>query len=125
MEDAFVLAHLMNKAGLAKTGVKSAPAPTVEGLKQVVQEYQRVRSERVGTTVLRARKRAAVTHALDGFDITNQWYKELEGEDGTHIMDGMSKTILGAPKELDGMANTHRVLSDDTKPLLVDIADTA
>ena len=127
MEDAFVLAYLLKKAGFAKTLHQHQPPtkPTTAGLKDVLREYQERREERVSDTVLRARKRAAVTHALDGFEITRKWYKELEGEDGSHIMDGMSKTILGAPRELDGMSDIHQVFSDNTKPLLVDIADTA
>lgn len=82
MEDAFVVAHLMKKHGLSKT------PPTSEILKRVCEEYQEQRGKRVGDTVLRARKRAAITHALEGMEQTNEWYAELAKEDGKHIMEG-------------------------------------
>jgi FAD-dependent urate hydroxylase len=65
MEDAFVVAELMEKEGL--TG--DAPV-SEEALKRVVQAYQEARAERVRQLVLRARKRAEVTHALDGMQQT-------------------------------------------------------
>lgn len=123
MEDSFVLAHLAKQEGLSGSDGKPAPAPTAEQLKSIAKAYQESRGKRVGDTVLRARKRAAITHALDGFEQTNEWYRELTGEDGTHIMDGMSKTILGAPKELDVYAHVQPVVSDDSRPMLVELAD--
>ena len=82
MEDAFVIAHLTKKHGL------SSGQPTQEQLQQVCKDYQDQRGKRVGDTVLRARKRAAITHALEGMDQTKQWYAELAKEDGMHIMEG-------------------------------------
>lgn len=83
MEDAFVVAHLMKKHGLS-----SAKSASQEQLQAVCKEYQEQRGKRVGDTVLRARKRAAITHALEGMEQTNEWYTELAKEDGFHIMEG-------------------------------------
>jgi hypothetical protein len=83
MEDAFVVANLMKKHNIV-----SSSTPSEEQLKQVCQEYQDQRGKRVGDTVLRARKRAAITHALEGMEETSQWYSELAKEDGQHIMEG-------------------------------------
>lgn len=127
MEDSFVVAKLIKAAGLSTSSFGDMPVPTAEQLQGVCQQYQSERGKRVGDTVLRARKRAAVTHALEGFEQTNEWYKELRSEDGTHIMAGMAKTILGAPKELDEILGTQGatpVKADDSKPLLVEVADS-
>lgn len=144
MEDAFVIAHLMKKNGLS-----SASPASQEQLQAVCKEYQEQRGKRVGDTVLRARKRAAITHALEGMEQTNEWYTELAKEDGFHIMEGalpnlqimprcsqiytydcaftgMSKTILGAPKELDaGRTRPEPVISGQPDHLLVKVADSA
>ena len=122
MEDAFVVAHLMKEEGLSG---KEASPPTSSALKKVCERYQQQRGERVGETVLRARKRAAVTHALDGFDITNEWYAELAVEDGAAIMAGMAKTILGAPKELNINSDFKPIVTNGQNGLLTAIADSA
>ncbi|KAK9900050.1 putative flavoprotein monooxygenase acting on aromatic compound [Cystobasidium minutum MCA 4210] len=119
MEDAFVVANLLKKHGL------SSGSPTQEQLQQVCKDYQDQRGKRVGDTVLRARKRAAITHALEGMEQTKQWYTELAKEDGSHIMEGMSKTILGAPKELDGFSKPEPVISGQPDHLLVKVADSS
>jgi FAD-dependent urate hydroxylase len=123
MEDAFVIANLLKEAGLSPSSDSRAPSPTAAQLQKVAARYQEQRGKRVGDTVLRARKRAAITHALESPDITKAWYEELQGEDGSHIMEGMSKTILGAPKELDN-EKIEAVKSDDSKPLVQMMADS-
>jgi len=65
MEDAFVLAKAMTNEGLTSNG----PAPA-DSLKKAVQAYQNARAQRVSELVLRARKRAEITHALDGMKQT-------------------------------------------------------
>jgi FAD-dependent urate hydroxylase len=65
MEDAFVLANLMEKEGVTGTGPVSGDA-----LKKAVEAYQDARAERVSQLVLRARKRAEITHALNGMQQT-------------------------------------------------------
>lgn len=122
MEDAFVIANLIKQGGLA--GPQQDP-PSPAKLRAVCEKYQQQRGDRVGETVLRARKRAAITHALEGFDQTNEWYAELKVEDGTHIMDGMAKTILGAPKELNINSSSQPIAKDGKNQLLTEIADSA
>lgn len=121
MEDAFVAAQLLKEEGV----VGSERSPSADTLKIVCNKYQQQRGERVGETVLRARKRAAITHALEGFDQTNEWYAELTVEDGSHIMDGMAKTILGAPKQLNIGSNSKPIATDDRNGLVKEIADSA
>ncbi|MDH4572077.1 FAD-dependent urate hydroxylase HpxO [Salinicola acroporae] len=82
MEDAWVLARALD----------NADGDVAKALKA----YDSARVERVGEIVSRARKRAETTHGADP-DATQAWYAELAGEDGSHIMAGMSKTILGGP----------------------------
>ena len=123
MEDAFVLAHLIKAASLP-----SDSAPPASALQAICTQYQAERGTRVGETVLRARKRAAITHALDGEDQTHEWYAELANEDGSHIMEGMAKTILGAPSALDppGQENKPQpVIGTPGNELLVEVADGA
>lgn len=84
MEDAFVVANLMKTHGLSEAGA----TPSKDALLQVCKDYQEQRGKRVGDTVLRARKRAAITHALEGMEQTQTWYTELAKEDGQHIMEG-------------------------------------
>lgn len=121
MEDAFVVAQLFREQGISGTST----TPTREQLQTVCSAYQAQRGKRVGDTVLRARKRAAITHALEGEQQTNEWYAELKTEDGTNIMNGMSKTILGAPKELDKFARPEPVIPSKPNGLLVAVADGA
>lgn len=82
MEDAWVLARTLDDAD------GDIPA--------ALQAYDRARVKRVGDIVTRARQRADTTHGADP-DKTRAWYAELAEEDGTHIMSGMRKTILGGP----------------------------
>lgn len=82
MEDAWVLARALD----------NADGDVAKALKA----YDGTRVERVGEIVSRARKRAETTHGADPA-ATQAWYAELAEEDGTRIMAGMSKTILGGP----------------------------
>lgn len=122
MEDAFVVAHLIKQEGLAKAQHSPMPSST---LKTVCEKYQQQRGDRVGETVLRARKRAAITHALESADITNEWYAELAVEDGSAIMQGMAKTILGAPQELNLNSDPKPIKTNGRNSLLTEIADSA
>lgn len=97
MEDAFVIAHLTKKHGLSKTDAGSTPTATSEQLQQICKDYQEQRGKRVGDTVLRARKRAAITHALEGMEQTEEWYGELAKEDGMHIMEGEFSNNFDTP----------------------------
>jgi FAD-dependent urate hydroxylase len=82
MEDAWVLARALDDAG---SDVDTA-----------LKAYDHARTRRVGEIVARARQRAETTHGADPA-ATQAWYAELAEEDGTRIMAGMSKTILGGP----------------------------
>lgn len=81
MEDAWVLAQALSEYG---------------DLSEALEAYDRARVDRVGDIILRARKRADMTHGHDPV-ATDQWYQELAREDGRHIMAGMQKTIDGGP----------------------------
>lgn len=61
-----------------------------------LQRYQQRRASRANQLVLRARKRAAVTHAADPA-MTAAWYDELRHETGEHIMAGILANITGNP----------------------------
>lgn len=82
MEDAWVLARALEDAG--------------DDVAAALKAYDRARVERVGEIVRRARQRADTTHGADPA-ATRAWYAELAEEDGTRIMGGMRKTILGGP----------------------------
>jgi FAD-dependent urate hydroxylase len=68
----------------------------VSDLSSSLKVYERSRLERSKTVVQRARQRSNVTHGKDP-QRTAQWYEELKTEDGSNIMDGICKTILGGP----------------------------
>ena len=61
-----------------------------------LETYERSRLERARSVVERARQRSNITHGKDP-QRTTQWYEELKTEDGSNIMDGICKTILGGP----------------------------
>ena len=82
MEDAWVLAN-----SLATTNLSVMDA---------LERYQASRLERVAQIILKARKRAEMTHGKVPAK-TQQWYNELASEDGTNIMDAISATILLGP----------------------------
>ncbi len=82
MEDAWSLANALLTTNL--------------GVADALERYQDSRLERVAQVILKARKRAGVTHGKD-MSKTEQWYAELAHEDGTTIMDAISETILLGP----------------------------
>ncbi|REC94610.1 FAD-dependent urate hydroxylase HpxO [Kushneria indalinina] len=81
MEDAWVLAKALSE---------------YSDLSGALNAYDQARVDRVSDIILRARKRADMTHGQDPA-ATDQWYQELAREDGRHIMAGMQKTIEGGP----------------------------
>ena len=82
MEDGWVLAQLLLTNNL--------------GVPDALQRYERARQQRTAEIVLRARKRSEMTHGHDPAK-TSAWYQELAREDGSNILGGIIKTILGGP----------------------------
>ncbi|XBS70912.1 FAD-dependent urate hydroxylase HpxO [Acerihabitans sp. KWT182] len=82
MEDAVVLAGVLRTHSL--------------GIEDALQRYQDKRRERVGSLVLKARKRCDVTHGKD-LAATELWYRSLESETGEHIIAGLAETVEGGP----------------------------
>jgi FAD-dependent urate hydroxylase len=82
MEDALVLATMLQTTNLS--------------VEDALKRYEGARKERVADVVSRARKRSNVTHGKEP-EKTQSWYKELETENGTRIMDAISRTILAGP----------------------------
>jgi len=69
------------------------------GVEDSLKRYERIRTERAGDLVLRARKRAHETHAFD-VAATEAWYDGLRREDGTGVIRGIVGNIEGSPVEL-------------------------
>ncbi|GAB3129421.1 FAD-dependent urate hydroxylase HpxO [Tsukamurella serpentis] len=63
--------------------------------------YQRIRSERAGDLVLRARKRSLQTHGFDPA-ATADWYRSLDGADGEGIINGILGNVEDSPVHLGG-----------------------
>ena len=82
MEDALVLATYLQTTNIS--------------VEDALKRYEAARKDRVADVVLRARKRSNMTHGKEP-DKTQQWYEELKHEDGTNIMNAISKTILAGP----------------------------
>jgi FAD-dependent urate hydroxylase len=82
MEDAYVLTNCLLTTNIS--------------IEDALQRYDAARCDRTADIVLRARKRADMTHGKDP-EKTQHWYAELQQEDGSGIMAGISKTILGGP----------------------------
>lgn len=82
MEDALVLAHCLKENTVS--------------VEAALKQYEAARVDRVADIVLRARKRSDMTHGKEP-EKTQQWYEELKTEDGTNIMDAISRTILAGP----------------------------
>ena len=82
MEDAWCLANV-----LVTTNI---------GVSDALERYQGNRLERVAQIVLKARKRAHMTHGKVP-DKTQQWYSELAMEDGSNIINAIADTILSGP----------------------------
>jgi FAD-dependent urate hydroxylase len=82
MEDSFVLANYLQTTNIS--------------VEDALNRYEAARIHRVADIVTRARKRAEMTHGKDP-EKTRQWYEELQFEDGSNIINGISKTILAGP----------------------------
>lgn len=65
-------------------------------VEDALKRYEVARKDRVADVILRARKRSEMTHGKDP-EKTQQWYEQLKHEDGTDIMNAISKTILAGP----------------------------
>lgn len=74
-------------------------ATTTLSVEDSLKRYERIRTERAGDLVLRARKRAHETHAFD-VAATQAWYDGLRREDGTGVIRGIVGNIEGSPVEL-------------------------
>lgn len=64
-----------------------------------LKRYERMRTERAGELVLRARKRGDETHGYDPA-VTAAWYESLRGADGVGIIRGIVGNIEGSPINL-------------------------
>lgn len=82
MEDALVLTTYLQTTNI-----------TVE---DALKRYEAARKDRVADVITRARKRSNMTHGKEP-EKTQQWYEELKHEDGTNILNAISKTILAGP----------------------------
>jgi FAD-dependent urate hydroxylase len=82
IEDALVLATYLQTTNIS----------VVDALKR----YESARCDRVADVINRARKRSNMTHGKEP-EKTQQWYEELKHEDGTDILDAISRTILAGP----------------------------
>lgn len=69
------------------------------GVEDSLRRYERMRTDRAGELVLRARKRGEETHGYDP-SITAAWYESLRGTDGTAIIRGIIGNIEGSPINL-------------------------
>lgn len=66
------------------------------GVTDALARYEARRVARAGELVLRARRRSDVTHAADPA-VTRAWYDELRTEDGTGVIRGLVKNVVGNP----------------------------
>lgn len=82
LEDALVLANY-----LVSTNISVSDA---------LQRYDAARKDRVADIVSKARQRSDMTHGKNP-EKTQQWYEELQSEDGTNIMNAIAQTILAGP----------------------------
>ncbi|MEM6254775.1 MAG: FAD-dependent urate hydroxylase HpxO [Cyanobacteria bacterium P01_D01_bin.156] len=82
MEDAWALANYLSTTNIS--------------VGDALQRYQNNRLERVSQIILKARKRAAMTHGKVPAK-TQEWYTELALEDGSNIMNAIADTILLGP----------------------------
>ena len=82
MEDALVLTNYLQTTNIS--------------VEDALKRYEAARKDRVADVVTKARKRSNMTHGKEP-EKTQQWYEELKHEDGTDILNAISKTILGGP----------------------------
>lgn len=78
-----------------------AVATNTVSVQDTLLRYQKIRSERAGDLVLRARKRGDETHAFDP-QVTQAWYDGLRGADGAGIIRGIVGNIEDSPINLGG-----------------------
>ncbi|MBA8816278.1 FAD-dependent urate hydroxylase [Microbacterium halimionae] len=76
-------------------------ATNTMGVEDALTRYQRIRSERAGDLVLRARRRSQETHAYDEA-VTQAWYDGLWKETGEGVIKGIVGNIVGSPVNLGG-----------------------
>lgn len=69
------------------------------GVEDTLKRYERVRTDRAGELVMRARKRAEETHMFQP-GVTEAWYESLKGTDGAGIIRGIVGNIEGSPVNL-------------------------
>ena len=82
LEDAWVLANCLVTTNLT--------------VSDALQRYDAARKDRVADIVHKARKRSDMTHGQQP-EKTQQWYQELQSEDGTNIMNAIAQTIVAGP----------------------------
>ena len=82
MEDALVLTTYLQTTNIS--------------VEDALKRYEAARKDRVAEVITKARKRSNMTHGIEP-EKTQEWYEELKHEDGTNIMDAISKTILAGP----------------------------
>lgn len=68
-------------------------------VEDTLRRYEKIRVERAGDLVLRARARGDETHAYDPV-ATDAWYESLRGSDGSGIIRGIVGNIVGSPVNL-------------------------
>lgn len=76
-----------------------AVATNTVSVEDTLRRYEKIRTERAGELVLRARKRGEETHAYDQA-ATDAWYASLRGADGAGIIRGIVGNIEGSPVNL-------------------------
>ncbi|MCU4184491.1 FAD-dependent monooxygenase [Acidiferrimicrobium sp. IK] len=82
MEDAVVLAHYLTT--------------TNQSLDDALRRYGDERRPHTADIVRRARKRSDTTHGVDPA-VTAAWYRALDGDDGTAILDGLAQSVETGP----------------------------
>lgn len=78
-----------------------AVATNTVSVEDTLLRYEKIRAERAGDLVLRARKRGEETHAYDKA-ATDAWYASLRGTDGAGIIKGIVGNIVDSPVNLGG-----------------------
>jgi FAD-dependent urate hydroxylase len=82
MEDALVLAGILTTTNV--------------GVQDALERYSAARVPRTASIMERAITRARLSHGYDPA-ATEAWYEELASEDGTRIIDGICRSIVGGP----------------------------
>lgn len=76
--------------------LERAFATTTISVPDTLARYAAARSRRAGDLVLWARRRAALMHGEDPA-LTEAWYEELRGEDGTNVLRGIIGNMVDNP----------------------------